>query len=388
MACDNHNNHPSPYPLPDGERRKGEEKKGKGITGFFARLPGILSNDRGSTGFYVVFVIFMAIVVYFKFYYTPEWDPAKPVKITAPRSKITVSSDPPGVRQAAVNDAASAPHDENAANRPQAQPKGALPADIRRSESNAAEAVPAPAVGYKVVVQKRAEDVKAEEGMYSKEGSHFTVKFDGGENGVDGHVIAILLEEAYMKVGADLNFYPTDRIEAVLYTKDQFRDVTRSPAWAGALYDGRIKAPAGGIMEKSSLLEKVLFHEYTHALVHRLSHGRAPTWLNEGLAQYEEGQDDSFHAESLREFARKGRKDFSLRSLEGSFMGLTSAEAQSAYILSLSATRYIVREFGVSAVKRILEALASGQDMNSAIRSSIYISYDDLDRSWLASLSR
>lgn len=132
----------------------------------------------------------------------------------------------------------------------------------------------------------------------------------------------------------------------------------------------------------------MLFHEYTHALVHRLSLGRAPTWLNEGLAQHEEGEDDSRYAQSLREFARKGRKTFSLRGLEGSFMGLNAAEAQSAYILSLSATSYIIREFGVSAVKRILEALASGQNMDSAVSSSIYISYDDLDKNWLASLDR
>ncbi|MBI5887596.1 MAG: hypothetical protein HZB82_02630 [Deltaproteobacteria bacterium] len=373
MACDNHHG------------RKGRD------------LPGIFLNDRGSTAFYIVFVIFMAIVVYFKFYRAPALDSDKPVKITAPGRKAASSFGPPlpEVRQAPANEAASmpavvaVPGDGNAAmsvnagNRLPTGPEDASAADARRAESSAPEAA-----GYKVVVKRRAEDIEAEKGMYSKEGSHFTVKFDGGENGVAGHVIAILLEEAYMKIGSDLGFYPADRIEAVLYAKEQFRDVTRSPAWAGALYDGRIKVPAGGITEKSSELEKVLFHEYTHSLVQRLSRGRAPTWLNEGLAQYEEGQDDSRYADALREFSRNGKKTFSLRALEGSFMGLTSSQAQSAYILSHSATRYIIREFGVSAVKRILEALASGQNIDSAVSSSIYLSYDDLDKSWLASLDR
>lgn len=328
----------------------------------------------------------MAIVVYFKFYYVPAPDLDKPVKIAAPRPEV---HHVPASEAASMPAAVPVPNDVNAAmsanagNALPTEPPYASAADAQRTESSAPEAA-----GYKVVVKRRAEDIEAEKGMYSKEGSHFTVKFDGGENGVAGHVIAILLEEAYMKVGSDLGFYPTDRIEAVLYAKEQFRDVTRSPAWAGALYDGRIKAPAGGLTEKSSLLERVLFHEYTHALVHRLSHGKAPTWLNEGLAQYEEGQDDSRYADALREFARNGKKTFSLRALEGSFMGLTPSEAQSAYILSHSATRYIIREFGVSAVKRILEALASGHSMDSAISSSIYISYDDLDKNWLASLDR
>ena len=47
-----------------------------------------------------------------------------------------------------------------------------------------------------------------------------------------------------------------------MYTKERFRDVTGSPAWAGALFDGRIKVPAGGVTEKTELLEQVLFYEY------------------------------------------------------------------------------------------------------------------------------
>lgn len=356
------------------ERRSG--------AGLFSRLPGVLLSERGSTGFYIVFVIFMAVVVYFKFYYTPKWDPDKPMKIAVPRRMAAVSETAPAVQPPKAPSAIDAGVTANVVNTPAAEATAKVEA-VKRPSPSVQEAG-----GYNVVVTRRAEDVAAEKTMYSKEGSHFIVKFDGGENGVAGHVIAILLEEAQIKVGSDLGYYPADKIEAVLYAKEQFRDVTRSPAWAGALYDGRIKVPAGGLTEKSSMLEKVLFHEYTHALVHRLSHGKAPTWLNEGLAMYEEGEDDLRYAAQLRDFARKGRKDFSIRVLEGSFMGLSTSQAQSAYILSNSATRYIIREFGVSAVRRILEALANGHDMDSAISSSIYMSYDELNRSWLASLSK
>lgn len=229
-------------------------------------------------------------------------------------------------------------------------------------------------------------ELEAEKGMYVKEGGHFNVKFDGGENAVAGHLIALVLEEAYIKVGSDMGFYPDDRIEAVLYTREQFRDVTRSPAWAGAIYDGRIKIPAGGVAEKTELLEKVLFHEYTHALVHRISKGRAPTWLNEGIAQHEEGKDDSVFREALREFAR-GKK-LSLRRFEGSFMRLDRREAELAYAVSLSATAYIIREFGIFSVTRILEGLANGMPLDNSIRSAVYLSYEDLERAWLEYLSK
>ena len=92
--------------------------------------------------------------------------------------------------------------------------------------------------------------------MSESEGYHFTIHYRGGVNAVAGHTIAILLEEAYISVGGDFDYYLDEKIEAFLYARERFRDITRSPAWAGAIYDGAIKIPAGGITEKTDLLEK------------------------------------------------------------------------------------------------------------------------------------
>jgi len=233
-------------------------------------------------------------------------------------------------------------------------------------------------------LKERLSKLKAENAfesrMGSRDGSRFLVKYEGGENAVAGHLIGILLEEAYLKIGSDLAFYPEDRIEALLYTKETFRDVTRSPSWAGAVYDGRIKIPAGGLTDKTSDLEKVVFHEYTHALVHRISKGRAPTWLNEGIAQYEEGKSSSALSLEIKEALASG--GLRLKGLEGSFMGYNSNAAHTAYLLSLSATEYIIREFGASAVKRILEDLGSGMSVDDSLKAVLYMGYDELDRDW------
>lgn len=229
-------------------------------------------------------------------------------------------------------------------------------------------------------------EAELEQKMGSREGSHFTVRFDGGENAVAGHLIGLLLEEAYIKVGGDLGLYPDDRIEALLYSRERFRDITRSPAWAGALFDGRIKIPAGGVTGKTRELEAVIFHEYTHAVVHRLSRGRAPVWLNEGLAQYEEGKDTLEYARVLKELAATGR--LKLRSFEGPFVGMRAEEAQVAYLVSLSATEYIIREFGAFSARRVLEGLGQGMELESAVKNALYLSYDELERSWLNALQR
>jgi len=239
-------------------------------------------------------------------------------------------------------------------------------------------------------LKKRLEGIKREsdheEGFSERRGSRFNVKFEGGENAVSGHVIAILLEEAYQVVGAELSYYPDKPISAVLYSKEGFRDVTRSPAWAGALYDGRIKIPAGGITEKTNKLEAVLFHEYTHAVVHRISGGRAPTWLNEGLAQYLENKREADYAELLAAIVKAG--GVRLSQLEGSFMHLDSQNAAVAYSVSLSATEYIIREYGIYACRRILEQLGSGKSLAAAVNNILFISYDELQDGWQRYLKR
>lgn len=244
-----------------------------------------------------------------------------------------------------------------------------------------------PSNGYlRGMVRKLTAEREVEERMDSSSVGHFTVKYEGGENTVTGYLIGLLLEEAYIKVGADLGFYPSDKIEALLYTKETFRDVTRSPSWTGAIFDGRIKVPAGGINEKSAELEKVIFHEYTHALVHRLGGGRVPVWLNEGIAQYEEGRNTSGQSDLIKEIAGSNRVN--LRVFERSFMGLNAAGARVAYLISLSATEYIIKEYGLSSLRRIFDGLNSGMTMDSAVSSALYISYDDLESGWLNSLKR
>jgi len=42
----------------------------------------------------------------------------------------------------------------------------------------------------------------------------------------------------------------------------------------------------------------------------------------------------------------------------------------------------------MSAIKRILENIGQGKTLEQAISSSIYISYEDLQNSWLMSLKR
>lgn len=214
---------------------------------------------------------------------------------------------------------------------------------------------------------------------------HFLTKYEGREKIATGRIVLGILEEAYGVVGRALSFYPDREIQVLLYSEQQFQDVTDAPGWSGGIYDGKIRIPIGGIEQETPGLRKLLHHEYTHAVVHVIT-PRCPTWLNEGLAQYFEGRQlDPRQREALQKTAQAGKLPL-LKDLEGSFMGLGGGQAQQAYVFSLSAVRFLIDSFGVYRVRGVLDELARGADIGDALSRGIMLSSEEFERRWKRSL--
>ena len=113
--------------------------------------------------------------------------------------------------------------------------------------------------------------------------THFNILFEGPADQPMAARVSEMLEAIYWQVGGAIGAYPKDILTVVLYSKEQFRDVTQSPSWAGGLYDGRIRVPVAGRVDEKAL-RRVLAHEFTHAVVYSLAPRGVPQWLNEGLA--------------------------------------------------------------------------------------------------------
>lgn len=232
---------------------------------------------------------------------------------------------------------------------------------------------------YDSKVKNKYNEIKSqadnEKNFNSTESGMFNVKYEGGIDDVNGYIVLSVLDEAYFSIGSELNFYPKNKTAVVLYSKENFFDITKSPKWSGAIYDGRIKVPLGGINDKHTRLVEVLRHEYSHALIHELSKGKAPMWLNEGLAQYFEGKEVSDYGAFKNRF--KKRKNFKFKSLESSFIGLGKSSANNAYFLSLAAVEYIIdSQGGVYKMKSMLKSLGEGNSIEKVLNSELYLSYD------------
>lgn len=216
--------------------------------------------------------------------------------------------------------------------------------------------------------------------------SHFSVKYEGRERIEAGRIILRILEDAYGEVGRALSYYPDNEIAVILYSNQQFQDVTDAPGWSGGIYDGKIRMPIGGIEHETPGLRRLLLHEYTHAVIRAITPRRVPTWLNEGLAQYFEGREVGSHQkEMLRQLAQAGKIP-ALAELEGSFLGLNGPQASYAYLLSMSAVRHMVDRYGMYRVKMVLEELSAGSESSRAINNALMISLHEFELGWKRSL--
>jgi hypothetical protein len=175
----------------------------------------------------------------------------------------------------------------------------------------------------------------------------------------------------------DLGYSPHSNIAVTLYTQQAFFDVTRAPSWTGAINDGKLRIPVSGIPSVTRDLARVLKHELTHSFVSQMSGNRCPTWLNEGIAQLEEGKSSASSGPQLAQLYAAGN-EIPLNMLEGSFMNFSAPEATVAYAESLAATEYIRDTYGMSEINRILELLAQGSSTEAALRRTAHSDYRQL----------
>jgi tetratricopeptide (TPR) repeat protein len=231
---------------------------------------------------------------------------------------------------------------------------------------------------------RRIAQWQAEERLQSRftqeRGRHFRVLFEGPEDQALAFRVVEMLERQYVRIGGLLRFYPDRSIEVVLYTLQQFRDVTRSPAWAGAVYDGRIRIPARGAGHQMEYLERVVAHEFVHALVARLGGPEVPAWLHEGLAMVLEPGESVGEATAV---LAHGRLPLKLDDLHEGFGGLDLAAARVAYATSTVAAQRMLDLRGPDGVVLLLKDLAAGTPFGAAFRQRIgmpYAEFQDLIR--------
>ena len=234
-------------------------------------------------------------------------------------------------------------------------------------------------------MQERVEQWRKEaalhEGFWRAQGGHFTVLFEGPSEEDAAAAAVDILEHAYERIGDYLQTYPPEPVTVVLYTQQQFRDVTRTPGWSGGLFDGRIRLPIRGGLADKREFERVLNHEYVHALLHSVAAAGLPAWLGEGLATaLEPGGIDRARKDLARSQA------VPLGRLASSFGALEPASVAGAYAGSAWALKEMLDRAGPSRLMGLVADLGSGADFDRAFLSWIQVPYAEFEREWRESV--
>jgi hypothetical protein len=237
---------------------------------------------------------------------------------------------------------------------------GDLHGAIRTYETLATEVPDEPAVLETLNRWRRESELH--DRMELAVGELFTVSFEGPAEAALANEALAALDRAYWRICEVLAAYPVTSVRVVLYSGEQFRDITRSPAWAAAAYDGQIRVPVRGALKNPKELERVLAHEFVHALIHSVAPRGVPAWLNEGLAAALESDDLEWAVER----ARKAQTPVPLASLQTSFGRLSGDQAQIAYATSALAARRLIDEAGGAAVTNLLRDLSEGAAFEAA----------------------
>jgi Peptidase MA superfamily/Tetratricopeptide repeat len=253
--------------------------------------------------------------------------------------------------------------------------KGDLDGAIQVYEQALAYAPGEPTITAKLDLWRREADLH---GRFAQRlGDHFTVLFEGPAEEEIAAKAVELLEAAYWRIGTAIGAYPNEPVAVVLYTQEQFRDITRSPSWAAGAFDGRIRVPIRGALRNPRELERILSHEFTHALVRSLAPRGVPQWLNEGLAVMFEPA-----AKPVPPRDADASAVVPLARLEKSFDGLSGEQARVAYGESASAVRALIDQSGMPAILNLLQNLGDGMSFEAAFERATQFSYEEFQRTF------
>jgi hypothetical protein len=174
-----------------------------------------------------------------------------------------------------------------------------------------------------------------------------------------------------------------------LMDEEEFFELTGAPKWTNAMFfRGQIILPlAKGKAIDIENLNRSVRHEYTHALLSALSAGNLPGWIDEGLAQWFEGEESPGLRDALREWL-KTHEPVPLTLLQGGFTKLKPEMVPAAYAQSLLATRLVAEKYGFPALAAYFMLLRDGVEKDAAFETAFSISIPDFEQQLGKALKR
>jgi len=198
-------------------------------------------------------------------------------------------------------------------------------------------------------------------------------------------------EEGLARLTGDIGTYTERPIKIYVYASasDLLGAMIFPYEWTGGVAFTEFSTVAIGISPaRLDWGKRALVHELTHLVVHQATfgpYGQLPTWLDEGLAMYNEGELES-HFRSRLQTAIRDDKLISVRSLCSPFSAETE-EAYLSYAQSYSLVEYLLDNYGQDRMLDLLTLLKRGSTYDEGLMEVYDFDIDGLDARWRATLT-
>ena len=220
-------------------------------------------------------------------------------------------------------------------------------------------------------------------------GSSLNVYYQRGEWQELSLNIARVLREThdnYLRLFPSL---PSLSTTLALIDRDLFHVKTESPAWIHAVYyKGSIFVPLS-LNEQINYyrLYRSLKHEYTHSIVAAMSGGSCPGWIDEGLAQWAEGEAEPPSQRLLAGWLLAHRP-IPLNRLQRGFLTMAEQDAKIGYAQSRFAVQDLIDTHGIRAFEVFFTALRGGADPDASFVSCFGMDQQRYEKHLHARLNR
>ncbi|NLM17845.1 MAG: hypothetical protein GX221_09030 [Candidatus Riflebacteria bacterium] len=220
--------------------------------------------------------------------------------------------------------------------------------------------------------------IASDEGSTQFEDQKFIISYAGSSEEDIGDMTLDALDEIYYEVTSFLDFDPHTQVRVTFLTGDDYA-ASGAMKWSAASAVGaHIIVPLKSGYKTPDYVKGVLAHEFTHAIIHMKTKGNIPTWLNEGIAQYQEFNTQYGSLETIRPDHEGIMKNMiesesapDLMRADRMFRSPNANEARKGYVAAYLAVRYIVDTYGERTVSDICDALGKGMNISDALDDTI-----------------
>jgi len=198
------------------------------------------------------------------------------------------------------------------------------------------------------------------------------------EAAVEG--LQVLEEDLGIELQEDVEFFiygsAEDMRDAVLYIQD----------WAGGVAFSEYNIILMGVPPAiaADWGRNTVRHELTHLVLGQYGRscvgGERPSWLEEGLAMYAEGEPTEAMMDNLDD-ALRNNSFIPLRSLNGAFPA-HSDSANLAYNQSFSVIQFLSEVYGPKRISDFILNLAAGMSYDEALEQVYGFNVDGLEQAW------